>query len=154
LSKVKAIKEAASIVDELCDNYSASTLAQVASSLFNITLEFNPRTKFTAAEDEVITTFFYLSSKEELCELLETDMASLYTRARLLGVVNPTFDTLTASDLAQAKAMFETGYSRAEVLAAFGVYDIPTVIPSINLETHREINSLIKEAYPRQMELF
>lgn len=153
MSKSKSKLEALALADDLCDNYTTHTIAQLASTLFQRTLELKPKSKWSDAEDKTISTFFYLSSKEELCEALSCDIESLYRRARQLGVVNPAFDTLCASDLSQAISMYETGYSQAEVLGAFGVYDISTPIPSLSLEANREIDLLVREADPRQLEL-
>jgi len=154
MSKKNAKNIALGLADELCDNYSAHALQQLASTLFQRTLELKQKNKWTSSEDSLISTFFYLSSKEELCEALQCDMESLYKRARHLGVVSPSFETLVSYDLSAAINLFSDGKSQEEVLYLFGVDSITVPIRSLTVTDHETIRSAMTFKDDAQMELF
>ena len=149
-NKLKALE----IADDLCDNYSSQVLQQVASTLFQRTLEVKNKTKWSSAEDDVIRTFFYLTSKEELCEALQCTMSSLYSRARALGVVSPSFHSLTAMDLSTAIQMFSDGLSQNEVLNLMGVDSVSVPIKSLTINDYDDIRKYMNFQNSAQMELF
>lgn len=154
MSKLNAKEEALKIADSLCDNYSAAVLQQVASTLFQRTLDMKQKIKWTSSEDDLIRTFFYLTSKEELCESLQCDMESLYIRARHLGVVTPSFQTLTAYDLLHAVELFSAGKDQQEVLDLFGIESVSVPVKSLTIDDHSDIRDAIKFKDSSQMELF
>lgn len=142
------------LADELCDNHNAAVLQQLASTLFQRTLEIKQKNKWTTAEDSLICTFFYLTSKEELCEALQCDMESLYKRARHLGVVSPSFNTLVAYDLMAAANLFSSGKSQEDVLWLLGVGSVTVPIKSITVAEHEVIRNSMTFKDDAQMELF
>lgn len=141
------------IVDSLCDNYSSNVLQQVASSLFQVTLDIKKKGKWSSAEDDMLSTFFYLTSKEELCESLQCDMESLYMRARHLGVVRPTFDSMTAYDLKLAIDLFDLGKGQGEILDIFGIESVTTPVKSLSAIDHGSIREAVFSHDSSQMEL-
>jgi len=142
------------IVNEIIDSCTHEVALQVASSLFQHTLEIKKKSQWSSAEDSMILTFFYLSSKEELCEALSCDMASLYSRARHLGVVSPTSTGITATDLANAVYMFSDGCSQDEVLKLYGIDSITVPVKSLTSVDYQRINDHIRFVDSAQMELF
>jgi hypothetical protein len=146
--------KAISVADELCEKYSFTVLQLVASTLFQRTIEFKSKTKWMSSEDDLLSTFFYLSSKEELCEALQCTMESLYVRARMLGVVSPTFDTLSSYDLGMALSLFQEGKTQEEVLSLFGVSATTTPIRTLTLSNYNDIGNALNPKDSSQMELF
>lgn len=150
MNKYKAI----SIADELCENHSARDLQLVASILFQRTLEFKNKIKWMSSEDDLLSTFFYLSSKEELCEAFQCTMEALYSRARHLGVVSPTFETLNSSDLSMALSLFQEGKSQEDILDLLGINSPTVPVRALTINDYEEINSALSFADDAQMGLF
>ena len=144
--------EVASYVIEV---YGDGIARQVASTLFQRTLDIKKKNKWNSNEDDMVRTFFYLTSKEELCESLQCDMESLYKRACYLGVVSPSFETLTSSDLLTAVELFSRGVSQEEVLSLFGIKSVTVPVQSLNMNHYQEIqNTTGDDSDPKQMGLF
>ena len=154
MSKKNAKDVALELADELCNNHSANVLLQLASTLFQRTLEINPKNKWLSSEDNLISTFFYLSSKEELCEALQCDMESLYARARHLGVVAPSFNTLLSYDLSAAINLFSEEKTQEEVLRLFGIDSVTVPVKSLTVSDHEGIRASMIVRDSAQMELF
>jgi hypothetical protein len=154
MSKNKTKVEALALADDLCGKHSAHTLQQLASTLFQRTLDTKQRIKWMSSEDDMLATFFYLTSKEELCEALSCDMESLYRRARHLGVVSPSFDTITAIDLSAAVDLFSAGIDQREVLSFFGIDSVTVPVRSLTMAEHSGIYASLEDAPNYQMDLF
>lgn len=150
----KDINRALDICDDIMDNESNQVARQVASTLFQRTLETKRKSKWSSSEDDLVRTFFYLTSKEELCESLQCDMESLYRRARHLGVVSPAFQTLTSTDLITASALFADGYSQEKVLEMFGIDRICYPARGLDQNVYSKINQYIVDNDNLQMDLF
>lgn len=142
-------------VEALKDKLTTAMCLQVASSLFQLSLETKNKTKWSSAEDDMICTFFYSSSKEELCEALQCDMQSLYKRASMLGVVSPSFQSLEALDLILAVELFQSGKTQEEVLSLFGIHSVTVPVQTLNMNHYKAISeSSPKFEDPKQMGLF
>lgn len=144
--------------DNLMKELGADACFHLASSLFQRTIDIAPKSKWSAPEDQLIETFFFLSSKEEMCEALECDMVSLHRRAKALGVLAPDFDTLNSYDLELALKLFSQGSQREDVIELYG---IPAVaIPAGTLSNvqkaviYQKIQSSNFQDNPDQGDLF
>ena len=146
--------KALNIADKLCNNHSAQVLQQVASTLFQRTLEMKTKNKWSSAEDDVIRTFFYLTSKEEMCEALQCTMESLYNRARTLGVVRPSFQSLTAMDIGLSVQMFSDGLSQNEVLNLVGIDSVAVPVKSLTIKDYDDVRKYMNFQDSAQMGLF
>ncbi len=145
---------ASELSDSLEDKYSRQELVQLASTLFQRNLELKKKNRWSSAEDDMIRTFFYLSSKEELCEALYCDMESLYKRARYLGVVSQSFQTITSFDLGLAISLFASGDDQETVLDKFGITSISVPVKSLTMNEYTYISSSVQSKNSAQMELF
>ena len=154
MSKRNAKDVAFGLADDLCDNYSANVLQQLASTLFQRTLDIKQKNKWISSEDSLVSTFFYLTSKEELCEALQCDMESLYARARHLGVVSPSFNSLVSYYLLAATKLFSNGKTQEEVLSLFGIYSTSVPVKSLTVADHADIRAELVTQDSAQMELF
>lgn len=154
MPKGNIVETAKSIADDLEDKYTKFELMQLASTLFQRTVEFKTKQKWTSAEDDMIRTFFYLSTKEEMCEALSCDMESLYLRAKYLGVVSQSFQSLTSFDLGLATELFDNGWSQEYVLKSFGVKSVTVPVKALTLNDYNKISSDTEKVDGSQMELF